>query len=139
MVVAGIATLLAALLFPAIQTARETTRRSQCTNNLRQIGVALTNFHAAQRTFPAGSELSVVNRIRYYVLPDNVGTVRLMRMVDGGANTLIGGLRDVQFHYFARGGEPAIDPGSVARIRIEAETAFSRLPVSKDIAIRSQL
>lgn len=90
-------------------------------------------------TFPAGSDISVVNRVRFYALPDKVGAVRLMHMVDGGANTLIGNLKAVRFYYFAGDGEPAIDPASVVRVRIEAETAFSHLPVSKDIAIRSQL
>ena len=90
-------------------------------------------------TFPAGSDISVVNRVRFYVLPDKAGAVRLMHMVDGGANTLIGNLKAVRFYYFAGGGEPAIDPASVVRVRIEAESAFSHLPVNKDIAIRSQL
>jgi hypothetical protein len=90
-------------------------------------------------TFLAGSDVSVVNRVRFYVLSDNAGAVRLMHMVDGGANTLIGNLKAVRFSYFAGDGEPAIDPASVVRVRIEAETAFSHLPVTKDIAIRSQL
>lgn len=90
-------------------------------------------------TFPAGSDVSVVNHIRYYVLPEDRGTVRLMRMVDGGANTLIGGLKTVRFQFFTRGGELAMDVASIARVRIEAESGSSQFLVTKDIAVRSQL
>lgn len=89
--------------------------------------------------FPAGTDISVLNRVRYYVLPNQAGTVRLMRMVDGGANALIGNLKAARFSYFARSGAPAIDPASVALVRIEAESDATHLSVTKDIAIRSQL
>jgi prepilin-type processing-associated H-X9-DG protein len=45
---------LMALLLPAIQASREAARRASCDNNLRQIGVALHNFHAAHGRFPPG-------------------------------------------------------------------------------------
>lgn len=89
--------------------------------------------------FPEGSDISVVNRVRFYISSDDAAAVRLMHLVDGGANTLIGNLTAVRFYYFASSGEPALDPGSVVRVRIEAETAFSPHPLTKDVAIRSQL
>lgn len=47
---------LMAILLPAVQSARETVRRSSCGNNLRQIGLALSNHDAAQGRYPVGSE-----------------------------------------------------------------------------------
>ena len=53
-VVVAIIGVLIYLILPAVQSAREAARRSQCLNKLRQLGMAMQNYHEVNNAFPAG-------------------------------------------------------------------------------------
>ena len=54
LVVIAIIGILVALLLPAIQAAREAARRTQCLNNLKQMGLAILNYESSRKCYPRG-------------------------------------------------------------------------------------
>ncbi len=61
LVVIAIIAVLIALLLPAVQAAREAARRAQCVNNLKQIGIALHNYHSTNNSFPLGCSEYIIS------------------------------------------------------------------------------
>lgn len=59
LVVCAVVSILAAIVIPALQAARETARSLSCQNNLRQVGLALCDFEATTRAYPVGAQCQV--------------------------------------------------------------------------------
>jgi prepilin-type N-terminal cleavage/methylation domain-containing protein/prepilin-type processing-associated H-X9-DG protein len=72
LVVIAIIAVLIALLLPAVQAAREAARRAQCTNNLKQIGLALHNYHQTNNVFPMGCSSGLWTGVGVYLVKQNL-------------------------------------------------------------------
>lgn len=69
LVVIAIIGILIALLLPAVQAAREAARRSQCSNNLKQIGLAVLNYESSNKKLPPGAFLGEGSSWSAFILP----------------------------------------------------------------------
>jgi prepilin-type N-terminal cleavage/methylation domain-containing protein/prepilin-type processing-associated H-X9-DG protein len=114
LVVIAIIGVLVALLLPAVQSARESSRRSQCQNNLRQMGLALHNFESVVKRLPHGSENSVVwgPSAHTYLLPvieqGNVSAQMTQSFAHGSTAEVVASGQSVVMH----------EAGSTARPKV---------------------
>lgn len=94
MVVAAIIATLAAILLPAVQSARESARRIRCANNLRQVGLAMHAYHGVHGVFPMGASLAWTP-----INPTSPQRYTLLRWTDWSAQaTLLPHLEQTALH-----------------------------------------
>ena len=100
LVVIAIIAVLIALLLPAVQSAREAARRAQCTNNLKQVGLAMHNYESANGTLPPGVKGCCWGTWLNFVLPYIEGTNLFNSYNFAGNDRYEGmGLQSGQFRY----------------------------------------
>jgi len=84
LVVIAIIAVLVAILLPAVQQAREAARKSQCQNNLKQLGIALHNYHEAQGVFPYAISTGGRCGPAPYAITNHTGLIGLLPYIDQG-------------------------------------------------------
>jgi hypothetical protein len=97
----------------------------------------LTLTEPVASSFPTGASVEVSNRVGYYTKREDNGMVKLMRMVDGGANILIGDLEGLHFAYWDEHGHSTGQPSRVKRVVLEIKSNHSLHRMMREVSLRS--
>src|SRR6516165_2849075 len=95
LVVIAIIAVLVSLLLPAVQQAREAARRSQCQNNLKQMGLAMYNYESAYTRFPSSGESTNESLAKRQMFPVSMN-VAILPFID---ETAIADAWNYNIHY----------------------------------------
>ena len=132
LVVIAIIGILVALLLPAIQSAREAARRSQCINNLKQVGVALHNYHDTHQELPPGNVSCCWGTWQMAILPF-IEEQQLGDMYSWLPKTAT--YHDPAYAYYASSTTPLVRNLEVVQSRIQSLTCPSdTLQVNTEVA-----
>ena len=140
LVVIAIIGVLVALLLPAIQAAREAARRSKCTNNMKQFGIALQTYHDSLKTFPPGGCMPAKSEMDDNDLFSSLHTMLLPYFEEEGLKSLINPKTDWQHQNSiidpdqGTGALPSCRPRSFRSSTAPAPTAKTRTKTSSSPA-----
>jgi hypothetical protein len=99
----------------------------------------LTLVSGLGQAFPAGGEVFISNRVRYYVTTGALGKLVLMREVDGGANSIIGEVSRFALRYVDHVGRPTVSPALVGRVRVEIVVGGEHRSLATEVGLRGRL
>ncbi|GKS65452.1 hypothetical protein YTPLAS72_27560 [Nitrospira sp.] len=97
----------------------------------------LTLVDPIESSFPEGASVQILNRVVYYVNRQEANQWNLMRMVDGGANVLIGGLDELRFSYRNDLGQSTVQAALVRRVILEINSDQPLHRMVREVSIRS--
>jgi prepilin-type N-terminal cleavage/methylation domain-containing protein len=97
----------------------------------------LTVAEPLASSFSAGASVEVRNRVLYYAKRDQNGNSQLMRMVDGGASVMIGGLQGLRLSYWDEMGKQTDAISDVKRVALEIHSDQFRGVMLRDVTIQS--
>lgn len=127
LVVIAIIGVLVALLLPAVQAARESARRSQCVNGMRQLGIGMQNYHDAKKQLPAGNFSCCWGTWQMAILPyiEQQQLGALYKFIPKSVNSLH---NDYRYDAVAPSATPPVNNLQVVQTRIPTLTCPSDEP-----------